>query len=328
MRVRYTARHKLAFIASAKRIMSEEGVTLRKAAERLMVCHSLIVKWQKQLGTIGNPILDMLKSKRKANHPGPIGQLKHLQQAMLRYVFEQREQGISVHTFDLVVKASSLSPEFNAKHFVARYSAVKRFLHTNSLVYRMGTHETQRKPDEVALEAAEYMNLMRPFLEGPNHDRRFILNMDQTPVYFTMTSKRTLDVVGVKTVHIRMSTNDSKPATVAVTIAADGTVLPCTIVFKGKQDGRIARKEFSTYPTTHHYQCQDNAWMDERVMMAWVNEVLESYIANAPDHVIPLLILDSYHCHMMAPVLNRIQEMGIDVKHIPGGCTSLARKSM
>ena len=60
-----------------------------------------------------------------------------------------------MHTFNLVVKASSLSPEFNAKHFVARCSAVKQFMRTNSLVYCMGTHETQRKPDDVALEALE-----------------------------------------------------------------------------------------------------------------------------------------------------------------------------
>ena len=231
-----------------------------------------------------------------------------------------------MHTLDLIIKASSLSPEFNAKHFVARHSAIKRFLCAHSLVYRLGTHETQRKPDEVAQEASEYMNLMCPFLEGPHRDRRFILNMDQTPVYFNMTPKKTLETIGVKTVHIRTSTNDTKRATVAVTIAGDGTVLPSTVIFKGKAEGRIARSEFSTYPTTHHYQCQDNAWMDERVMIAWVDDVLKPYVANAPDHVIPLLILGSYRrCHMMASVFTRIQELGIEVKHIPGGCTSLCR---
>jgi hypothetical protein len=29
-------------------------------------------------------------------------------------------------------------------------------------------------------------------------------------------------------------------------------------------------------------------------MIAWVNEVLVSYIATAPDDVVPLLVLDSY----------------------------------
>ena len=83
------------------------------------------------------------------------------------------------------------------------------------------------------------MNIMRPFLEGPHRDRRFILNMDQTLVFFCMTRKKTLEVIGVKTIHIRTSTNEMKRATVAVTIAANGMVPPSTIVFKfkGKPDG-------------------------------------------------------------------------------------------
>jgi len=47
--------------------------------------------------------------------------------------------------------------------------------------------------------------------------------MDQTPVFFCMTWKKTLEVIGVKTVHIRTLTNDTKRATVAVTIATDGS---------------------------------------------------------------------------------------------------------
>jgi hypothetical protein len=65
--------------------------------------------------------------------------------------------------------------------------------------------------------------------------------------------------------------------------------------------------------------------MDERVMLAWVGEVIKPYVADAQEHVIPILILDSYRCHMMALVVTKIQEMGIEVKHIPGGCTSLCQ---
>ena len=165
MRVRYTARRKLALVASAKRIMEEEGVTLRKAAERLQVCHSLIVRWQKS--DADDPILAMLKSKRKATCAGPLGQLKPIENALLQYVFEQCEQGINVSTLALIMKASSLSPVFNEKHFVARESAIKRFTCAHSLVYRMGTHISQRKPDEVAAEASDYMDLMRKIAEGP-----------------------------------------------------------------------------------------------------------------------------------------------------------------
>jgi hypothetical protein len=307
MCVHYTARRKLGLITLAKRIMKEEGVILRQAAKQLNISHSLFVRWRQQRAADVDPILAMLMSKRKAAHAGPLGQLKPLEQALVRHIFKHRKQGMTVHTFDLVVKASSLSPEFNAKDFVARCSAVKRFMCAHLLVYPMGMHETQRKPKEVAAEALDYMNLIRALLLGPHCDRHFILNMDQMPVYFCMTRKKTLQVVVVKTVHICTSTSGTKRATVAVTIATDGTVLPSTIVFKGKPDGRIAWTEFSTYPTTHYYHCQDSAWMDERVMLMWVDKVLKPYFANALEHVIPIRIPDSYHCHMMALIVTKFR---------------------
>ena len=182
MRVRYTARRKLGLLASAKRIMEEEGVTLREAARRLDVSHSLFVRWQQQRATDVDPILAMLKSKRKSAHAGPLGQLKPLEQVLRRYIFEHCEQGMTVHTFNLIVKASSLSLEFIARHFVARCSTAKQFMRAHSLVYRMGTYQSQRKPEEVTAEALDYMNLVHPLLLGPHHNRHFTLNMDQTPI--------------------------------------------------------------------------------------------------------------------------------------------------
>ncbi len=142
-----------------------------------------------------------------------------------------------------------------------------------------------------------------------------------------MNAKRMLEVVGKKTIHICTSMNNTKRVTVAVTITADGMLLPLTLVFKGKLNGRITSKELPSghYPTNHFYKCQEAAWMDEQVMITWVNKVLAPYIAMAPDHVVPLLILDMCQCHMMASVVQMIQELGVEVQHIPGGCTSLCQ---
>ena len=63
---------------------------------------------------------------------------------------------------------------------------------------------------------------------------------------------------------------------------------------------------------------------DETAMLAWVDgRWSRKYVEQAPDGIIPLLILDSYQCHMMTSVVNRIQEMGVEVIHIPGRCTGL-----
>ncbi len=49
-------------------------------------------------------------------------------------------------------------------------------------------------------------------------------------------------------------------------------------------------------------------------MVAWVNEILAIYVVTAPDHVVPLLILDSYRCRMMGSVVQKIQELGVEVQ--------------
>ena len=64
------------------------------------------------------------------------------------------------------------------------------------------------------------------------------------------------------------------------------------------------------YPEGIIYACQDNAWMDERVMLMWVDMVLKPYVDTAPEDVVPILFLDSYHCHMMNSVVNAIQDLG------------------
>ena len=99
------------------------------------------------------------------------------------------------------------------------------------------------------------------------------------------------------------------------------------LVYKGQPNGCIARFEFPSgvYPPNHFYHCQPAAWTDKTVMIWWVENVLKQYVVTAPDHIIPILILDMYQCHMMALVDQMIQELGVEVKHIPNGCTSLCQ---
>jgi hypothetical protein len=151
------------------------------------------VRWKKQQSTgLNDPFIALTRtSKNKmATHAGPLGQLKDIEGPLLRHIFELREQGVTVSTFQVVVRASQLSPAFDAEHFTARCSAVKHFVRANSFVYKMGTHLSQRPPEDVLAEAKDYMRLIRPFLVGPHRDRHFIINMDQMPVYFAMNAKK------------------------------------------------------------------------------------------------------------------------------------------
>ena len=73
------------------------------------------------------------------------------------------------------------------------------------------------------------------------------------------------------------------------------------------------------------YAVQERAWMDKAIMLRWVNDVLKPYLETAPIGVKLVLFLDLYCCHMMGTVVTAIQKLGIQVEHIPGGCTGLCQ---
>ena len=175
----------------------------------------------------------------------------------------------------------------------------------------------------MSAEALDFIEYAHAAVAG--RDKRFVINMDQTPIYFSMHSKRTLEKKGVWTVNVLTSTNDTRRVTVAAMITASGDQLTPYVIFNGSPSGRIAREQVPTYDHTAIYDLQKNAWMDERVMLRWVDEVIEPYVATAPEDVVPVLLLDSYRCHIMASVVNKITKLGVEVIHIPGGCTGLVQ---
>jgi hypothetical protein len=97
------------------------------------------------------------------------------------------------------------------------------------------------------------------------------------------------------------------------------------LIFKGKATGRIAARELKTYPVECIYACQGKARMDEVMMHKWIDKVLIPWKNLRDPGVIPVLILDAYRVHMMGSVVNRIQSLGIEVQHIPAGCTYLCQ---
>ena len=97
------------------------------------------------------------------------------------------------------------------------------------------------------------------------------------------------------------------------------------LVFKCMLEGHIESQDFATYPCGCIYACQKFVWMDEVVMLQWVEQELKPQILEASVHVVPLLLLDSYMCRMIALVIMQINQLGLEVQQIPCGCTGLCQ---
>ncbi len=65
--------------------------------------------------------------------------------------------------------------------------------------------------------------------------------------------------------------------------------------------------------------------MDERCCLEWVEKVIKPWAESALPGIVPILLLDQYKCHLMDSVVSKIQSYGIELDHIPGGCTGLVQ---
>jgi hypothetical protein len=79
----------------------------------------------------------------------------------------------------------------------------------------------------------------------------------------------------------------------------------------------IVKKELPTYPADCHWACQPKACFDEETMLEWIEVILKPYVALAPPHIVPIVLLDSFKVHMVGSVSRAIQALGAEVKFIP-----------
>jgi hypothetical protein len=59
-------------------------------------------------------------------------------------------------------------------------------------MHRLGTKVSQHPPVKAIKDATEFQQFIKPILLGPMQDLHFIINMDQTPVYFQSTQQEHL----------------------------------------------------------------------------------------------------------------------------------------
>ncbi len=135
---RYTVRER---ISAMKWCVKKKalGWSQRKCALHLKLDPKSLRNWQKQY----KEMLDYKKSVVSMNG-GPKSQLEPIKDELLQFIFARRAQGVAVSHLAVVLKASKLLPAFSVKTMTAKYAAVRRFLTVHNLVYRIGTHVSQK----------------------------------------------------------------------------------------------------------------------------------------------------------------------------------------
>ena len=208
----------------------DKGLSLQEASKSINISHKQILDCKKQAGKMKNKNNQHTKSLGD----GVTSFLSLYTDNLLSFIFEMRETGMAVSVNSIVLKALQLSREFREKTYTARHSAMHRFINVQGFVHWTGTHLSQHQPSEMEEIAADFMCVTHEKLQMSCRDEAYIINMDQTPVPFSYDPKKTIEVVGQRTIHIRKSTSDMKHATCVLTVTASGKMITPLFVFKGK----------------------------------------------------------------------------------------------
>ena len=74
----------------------------------------------------------------------------------------------------------------------------------------------------------------KSYLESIGGDLDSIVNMDETPIYFEMVNKTTIDKIGNKNIVVNTLGLEKKKISLILSITASGYKLKPLMIFKGK----------------------------------------------------------------------------------------------
>jgi transposase-like protein len=243
--------------------------------------------------------------------------------AELKDFFEKsRDEDFSISLRLMMAQAKLLSPETTLMVAnTALESRIYRLLRKWDVSWRRGTHKAQntRYSSEIMEDFHSYIRMKIKLL---GVDCCAVYNADETNVYFSPQHTCTYAPRGSRTVAIKGSDSSSR-CTVMLGASMAGEKLPPFLIFKGKNNrsGHIKRElnKKSGLPDQMEYGVQDRAWMDEILMLEWIEKVWRP----ATQHNrFSYLILDECRSHLTVKVKAAFASCNTELDLIPAGYTS------
>ena len=167
---------------------------------------------------------------------------------------------------------------------------------------------SQKLPADLEKKIENFHSFVKNLRIDTEAEEGLIINMDETPMYFDIVPGRTVDTKGTKTVKVRTTGAEKRHITVVLAVSNNGNVLPPMIIFNGKRELKL------DVPRGYVVCIQEKGWLDEPIMLRWVNEIFRPYTKQKPS----IIVLDSFR-DMVKRAFRRVNAA---MAVIPGGCTS------
>ena len=187
----------------------------------------------------------------------------------------------------------------------------QKFMWRNTLTIRAKAIIAQKLPSALE-EMSSFLDSVREVRKEHDYPLGMIIDMDDTPMWFNMTSGMTVHSKGAKTVSIQSTGAEKQRLMVVLAATADGQMLSSMVIFKGNRNLKNI-----DVPRSWIVYVQAKGWMDSTLMDRWVREI---YLKHTKQNQ-ALLVMDSFSAHC-AEIVNLLAKSNSKHTIIPGSWTS------
>eukprot|EP00977_Amphora_coffeiformis_P017063 scaffold5479_cov199-Amphora_coffeaeformis.AAC.2 len=196
---------------------------------------------------------------------------------LLEFVPKRREAFQPVTARMLYYKWVKVNPEAAQLSDSATKARIYRFMRRNDLVVRRTTHHAQVSRSNTKI-IDDWISYMQNLCKTYGIEKECMANFDKTDVHFAVENRSTIAYRGEKTVSVKKPDSISR----------------CTVML-----GCSA-------------EVQTKAWMDEGVMLDWIDKVWKPFAtAKKEEGKLNLLIVDQMSAHVVTSMKKAVCDIGL-----------------
>jgi len=297
-----------------------------KIARKYKIDESTVRKWRLEFKE-NKECLDIEKSK-KWNKGVREGKFPEMEQALVLWIANQRDQKLPVRMSDICEKAQQIFEELYPllkREFNSSHGWFCRFVKRAKLSRRAPTHIIQKMTETSLEEIQEYLKnifdkrvQIEVYRSLGEFTSTLIINIDEVPMTMDFSSKMTYEQKGATMVEVKKSAGTRQTFTALLGILSNGFKLPPYIVFKTKNATEVP-EDLRPYIIVRR---NSRGWMNGDLFLDYIKRLLLNLRVQNNTHII--LTMDQSRIHKVQPVIDALNCCKY-LSHffIPAGCTFL-----
>lgn len=283
-----------------------------KASKLFNVDRKRVREWRKSKDSL----LLWTKSRKRAPGAGRSVRYADIDQKLIRWFTERREQGVRVTGKALKQEALRLHKEGGSQSFKASCGWFRSFKMRHNISFRRTTHIAQKSVEITDGLIDRFLQFVIRMRRLRDYDLSNIGNMDETPVYLEMPGKATYDIRGQGEITVKSTGREKEKYTVTLAAFADGTKISPLVHLPGVRP--LPKSDIPNGIVVYMCGAGKKSWANEESILFWLKKLWGKNNVSRR-----MLVWDAFRGHLTTGVKQYLRNhCNTDMCVIPGGCTS------